>query len=290
MNQEQTLNIDSVIESYGIRTEGNRIFACSEDDEYCVATVASKVDENGNACFVALDSHDGEIDGTRAETEDKAIALAIDLLAQKTIEIANSAVERARYEIATFDGITNEIDGQRIVSSFIGSIFTFSPSGKYYMPFACSNVTTLEAWADAVHRDVFNANLPDGYWVEGGEGDPCDLFLCRMETDEERDERRIAAWQEKFESGLGDMKHLGSGCQKGCSDCPDNQESEESGSITFSRNDCDLCGCPLAGGREVMHGYDKTGALVHLEVCEECLLYWANGDLPSAELLDWLDD
>ena len=60
---------------------------------------------------------------------------------------------------------------------FLGTVFALFPSGKYYMPFACSNVTLREA-----HRDEeFGRALDDvaekyGMWIESGEGDPCDVF------------------------------------------------------------------------------------------------------------------
>lgn len=60
---------------------------------------------------------------------------------------------------------------------FLGTVMALYPSGKYYMPFACSNITEEEGdkdqeWREAVEED-FTAL---GYSLENGDGDPCDLF------------------------------------------------------------------------------------------------------------------
>jgi hypothetical protein len=63
-------------------------------------------------------------------------------------------------------------------SVYLGTVFSLVPSGKYYMPWACSNVTEAEAeldqeWYEAVEEQFEAYNM----WLEGGE-DPCDLFAC----------------------------------------------------------------------------------------------------------------
>jgi hypothetical protein len=51
------------------------------------------------------------------------------------------------------------------------------PSGKYYTPFACSNVTDAEAEADEEWYEAAKAGLEAiGASLESGDGDPCDLF------------------------------------------------------------------------------------------------------------------
>jgi hypothetical protein len=65
---------------------------------------------------------------------------------------------------------------------YIGTVFSLSPSGKYYMPWACSNVTEEEALQDEEWRDALEFALGEyDLWITCGEGDPCDLFVgeCR---------------------------------------------------------------------------------------------------------------
>jgi len=38
------------------------------------------------------------------------------------------------------DEFAYEIDGRKFCSTFLGTVISLSPSGKYYLPFACSNV------------------------------------------------------------------------------------------------------------------------------------------------------
>lgn len=58
----------------------------------------------------------------------------------------------------------------------------------------------------------------------------------------------------------------------------------------FSWHNCDCCGNPLGGDRFAAHGIDENEELLHYDVCCDCLFYLANGDLPSDEDLDWIDD
>jgi hypothetical protein len=78
---------------------------------------------------------------------------------------------------------------------YLGTVFAIMPSGKYYMPWACSNVEPCSRCKgqgcdfcghlgsrEAFEDDVMNEALQEyasklGLCVEAGEGDPCDLFL-----------------------------------------------------------------------------------------------------------------
>ena len=51
----------------------------------------------------------------------------------------------------------------------------------------------------------------------------------------------------------------------------------------FSFQACALCGSTLGGDRYAGHGIDAGGALVHFEVCTDCLFYLANGEEPAVE-------
>lgn len=63
---------------------------------------------------------------------------------------------------------------------FIGTVFSIYPSGKYYMPWANSNVSLIEACKDSIFHETLQEKLEKmDLWLESGEGDPCDLFVCK---------------------------------------------------------------------------------------------------------------
>ncbi len=71
--------------------------------------------------------------------------------------------------------------GEMIGRSFIGTVFGLSPSGKFYTPWAASNVSEQEAlldelWYEALELVAHRHDLG----VESGEGDPCDLFVFKV--------------------------------------------------------------------------------------------------------------
>lgn len=83
---------------------------------------------------------------------------------------------------------------------FLGTVFALTPSGKFYTPWACSNVTEAEAdedeqWYDKARQELESIELS----LEGGEDDPCDLFAVEyrdvMSPEEIKDKyaARIAA-------------------------------------------------------------------------------------------------
>jgi hypothetical protein len=71
------------------------------------------------------------------------------------------------------------------------------------------------------------------------------------------------------------------GCDEGCDD-----EGH------FSWSSCDICGSPLGGDRYAAHGIiaesmaDAQGeesTVTHFDVCANCVVFAANGDLPEDE-------
>lgn len=76
---------------------------------------------------------------------------------------------------------------------FVGTVFNMTPSGKYYLPFACSNVTIKEALKDEIFWSALEDVLEEKelFW-QSGEGDPCDVFFCkcldRVDEEEEDEE------------------------------------------------------------------------------------------------------
>ena len=52
----------------------------------------------------------------------------------------------------------------------------------------------------------------------------------------------------------------------------------------FSWHRCDSCNTGLGGNRSAAHGFTTINGedtLVHLDICDDCMLYLANGDLPE---------
>ncbi len=62
---------------------------------------------------------------------------------------------------------------------FLGTVMALYPSGKYYVAWACNNVTAGEVEKDGAYRDAMEAEAEKhGGWIENGDGDPCDLFFA----------------------------------------------------------------------------------------------------------------
>lgn len=107
------------------------------------------------------------------------------------------AIERAVWEA------DRDNPGSERRSVFLGSVFSLTPSGKYYLPFACSNVTpcpqcagvTCEACAGCGSREahldeLYNEKLAaeaaeHDLYIFNGEGDPCDVFAGESRDAEE---------------------------------------------------------------------------------------------------------
>jgi len=72
------------------------------------------------------------------------------------------------------------------------------------------------------------------------------------------------------------------GYNEQCETCCDHLDPNDDRATEFSRAVCDACGSHLAGPRYAAHGIVGR-ELQHLEVCQDCLMYWANGELPYGE-------
>lgn len=80
-------------------------------------------------------------------------------------------------------------DGLPYSYLYLGSIFNIMPSGKYYLPFACSNVTEAEVQADREFNKKLEAQVDKhGLFLFGGEGDPTDIFVGKMIGEEGEEE------------------------------------------------------------------------------------------------------
>ena len=130
------------------------------------------------------------------------------------IKEAKEIIENAMKYIENEESY-KDMDGNTLKSVFIGTCFNIMPSGKYYMPFACSNVEKClkcdgkgeimnpnaetvecpvchglgseEAYKDQVMQESLEYFADKhGAYVHGGEGDPCDIFVSVV-IDEDED-------------------------------------------------------------------------------------------------------
>jgi hypothetical protein len=86
-------------------------------------------------------------------------------------------------------------------------------------------------------------------------------FNYRNYRDEEGDGNEIRTAEEQFAEDI------------------ENGEVDDEGG--FSSSQCDSCGSTMAGDRYAAHGVGTNGKILHLDVCADCLVYLANGDIPS---------
>jgi hypothetical protein len=62
---------------------------------------------------------------------------------------------------------------------FIGTVFNMTPSGKFYVPFARSNVTDKEGLKDEIWRETMEEILEEhDLYMMNGEGCSTDIFFC----------------------------------------------------------------------------------------------------------------
>lgn len=88
--------------------------------------------------------------------------------------------EVANYKkLAMKDDPEETEDGIFVYREYLGTVFSLYPSGKYYQPFACGNVSETEAEWDSNWFETLEKHLNKyDAWIESGEGDPCDLHIC----------------------------------------------------------------------------------------------------------------
>jgi hypothetical protein len=100
----------------------------------------------------------------------------------------------------------DDMEGNRVQSAFLGTVLALMPSGKYYTPWACSNVEpcprckgtgkhskypqscdlcqgvgSREALEDELMNEALEREADSyGCFIESSEGDPCDILLSRV--------------------------------------------------------------------------------------------------------------
>jgi hypothetical protein len=113
-------------------------------------------------------------------------------------DIKREAKELVEWGIKETPELMSDDPSNNYMSVYLGTLI--NPSGKYYLPFACSNVDdcprckgkgcnycgqlgSREAYEDEVFFEALNNYASKyGAWIESGEGDPCDTFLCWQEN------------------------------------------------------------------------------------------------------------
>ena len=110
--------------------------------------------------------------------------------------------------------------------------------------------------------------------------------------------KQQAAYVSQVKHTLQGLEHTAPGLCPGCDECGlegvvsmDDlryQEACDYEGEGFSRSSCDSCGTCEGGSRHAAHawptGADRTATpatYVHLDICSDCLLFHANGDLPE---------
>lgn len=105
------------------------------------------------------------------------------------LQWARDVYDRAMGDIFDLDDVVRELDNaepyednysQWVQSVYIGRVWSWYPSGKYYTCYACNNVSEWEAECDEMWKERANAQLEtiDAYMMSG-DGDPTDLYIVR---------------------------------------------------------------------------------------------------------------
>ena len=91
---------------------------------------------------------------------------------------------------------------------------------------------------------------------------------------------RQVAWCDRIEAELQSVTFFSVGGCSGCTEdhCGDDWEGR------FSWSGCESCRSSLGGDRYPAHGYIH-GELCHFEVCTDCLMYHANGDITDDQYI-----
>ena len=75
--------------------------------------------------------------------------------------------------------------GNKVKGLFLGSVLSITPSGKYYTPWACANVSEREAEQDQEWWEKLEAEAEKhGFFITSGEGDPTDIYVGKVVEEE----------------------------------------------------------------------------------------------------------
>jgi hypothetical protein len=122
---------------------------------------------------------------------------------EESPESVSTGVNWAEVEkaISQEEELTDEC-GNRIKALYLGSVFTLTPSGKYYTPWATGDATPEEADADGAWWEAVEEQAHQhGLEVALSEADPTDILViqyvgengdeaCKLEKKEAANRRR----------------------------------------------------------------------------------------------------
>jgi hypothetical protein len=99
----------------------------------------------------------------------------------------------------------------------------------------------------------------------------------------------MSSYTEAVELWCEGLENVSPGPCPGCSECDledvdsmDAEEYELASEGWFSWSRCDSCGTTLGGDRFNAHAFPVEGeGYIHLEICSDCLFYFAYGDEPE---------
>ena len=121
----------------------------------------------------------------------------IERMARDVVKVGRDQIEGAE--------ALHDMEGNKVQSVFLGTVLDLMPSGKFYLPFACSNVApcprckgtgkhsiypqscdlcqgmgTREVFEDELMNEALE-RVAESYscFIESSDGDPCDLFLVQ---------------------------------------------------------------------------------------------------------------
>ena len=106
----------------------------------------------------------------------------------------------------------------------------------------------------------------------------------------------MSRFTDAIDKGLDGLSYVSPGACPGCSECgledvkdTDDKRYEEANEHWFSWRRCECCGSTFGGMRRPAHYLvpDENGSVVgaeigHLDICEDCLVFLANGDEPES--------
>ncbi len=102
--------------------------------------------------------------------------------------------------------------------------------------------------------------------------------------------RANALFINAIEYNLKGFSPVDLGPQPDCDECnriddPDEKYDREWFSTMsdafFSSNPCESCSSNLGGDRSIAHALDDDKRIYHLEICVDCVQFYANGTLPN---------
>jgi hypothetical protein len=67
-------------------------------------------------------------------------------------------------------------DGEEYMANFLGTFMQLDPCGRYHHPLSPNGITKR---CSRYWENMEKAAQSLGMWLQEGEGDPCDIYLCK---------------------------------------------------------------------------------------------------------------